>query len=397
MSVDCGNAKMRRSPTGAPSIGPIEVSVLPTQARSRALSLLPLAALAALAAPLAGCRLAYVVKSGAYQAELLAAREPLDAVRASGALPPEALRALDVVADVKRFGAENGYSATDNYETLAVGWDRTIWNLTACDPLAFEAETWWFPIVGRVPYLGYFREEDAAKKEAALAAKGLDVYRRTAGAYSTLGWFRDPILPGMLTWSEADLAETVLHELAHATVWVKGSVSFNESFASFVGEEGLTRYLAARHGPDSAELHAAVAEQADAARWSALQQTLYADLDRVYRDPSLDDARRAAEKAALFATLHARIEATPFHDPARYHRAADRPGWNNARLVGFRTYNDDRPAFEALLQAEGGDLLTFMRSVARLTKGEPDPFAAIRRASAESGTSSQKSDIVSFR
>ena len=88
--------------------------------------------------------------------------------------------------------------------------------------------------MGRVPYLGFFRRKDAEPWIRRLENQGYETYIRTAGAYSTLGWFEDPVLPGMLKWSDYRLADTVLHELAHATVWIKGSVKFNESFASFV-------------------------------------------------------------------------------------------------------------------------------------------------------------------
>jgi len=335
---------------------------------------------------LVGCAPAYVLRSAVGQAGLLASRTPVAEVRQDPALTPDQARALDLVADVKAWGAARGFSATDNYETVAWGWDRQIHVVLACDPLAFEARTTWFPIVGEVAYLGFFDPAPALRRARRWEAQGWEVNRRTAGAFSSLGFFRDPILPDMLGWSTLDLADTVLHELAHATVWVPGSVGFNESFASFVGETGAFQYLEDRHGADSELLRAARAEAADGARWRGVLQGLHADLDALFRDPARSDAEKAREKARLYASLPARVEAAGFAEPARYRAAAAR-GLNNAALYEFATYNDPRtPVFQALFEREGRDLLAFMRAVQDLTRGQRrDPFGALQAAVAGPG------------
>lgn len=327
-----------------------------------------------------GCKVGYVVKSGWFQAELLASRVPVEEVRQEPELTAEQAAALDLVADVKSFGAEIGLSATDNYETVAWGWQRKIWNVSACEPLAFEPRTWWFPVVGRVPYLGFFREEDARRQAGRLEDKGLDVYVRTAGAYSTLGWFKDPILMNMLGWSTFGLADTVLHELAHATVWIPGSVGFNESFASFVGEEAAFRYLDDRYGAESEVALGARRRFEDTAVWRVLQHELYADLAALYGDDTLEEAEKLSRKQAIFDSLHDRVDAAGFHDPPRFHRAVDNNTWNNARLIQFKTYNNKRPVFEALLARHEGDLLAFMHDVDRIVRDNRKvaPFEALR-------------------
>jgi predicted aminopeptidase len=232
-----------------------------------------------------------------------------------------------------------------------------------------------------VPYLGYFERSQADGAARPLAADGWDVYVRETGAYSTLGWFKDPILPSMLRWDEFDLADTILHELAHATLWVKGSVAFNESFASFVGEEGAFRYLESRHGRDSAAYRGARERQEDYDTWRELQRGLYRDLEAAYADASLRDEAKRERKAALFASLPSRVEAAAFHDPAPYLRSATQGIWNNARLAQFRAYNSDRPAFERLLAQSNGDLLAFIERVRAVTR-EGEPFAALQKAAA---------------
>jgi predicted aminopeptidase len=336
-------------------------------------------AIAALGAGLGGCSPGYVLRSGWYQAELLDSRVPLEKARRSGRLTPAQLAALDRVEAIKAFGRGLGLKATRNYDSIALGWERRIWNVSACEPLAFHSKTWWFPIVGRVPYLGYFERTQADRAAQRLAGKGWDVSVREAGAYSTLGWFRDPILPAMLAWDEFDLAETILHELAHATLWVKGSVAFNESFASFVGEEGAFRYLEALYGREAPEYLRAQQGQEDLTSWREVQRALFRDLERTYADGSLDAAAKRERKAALFASLPERVASAPLHDPGRFQGVARQRDWNNAYLAEFRTYNSSRPAFAALLEQNGGDLLAFVERV-RALAARGEPFAELARA-----------------
>jgi predicted aminopeptidase len=327
---------------------------------------------------LSSCSAGYVLRSAWYQGEMLGSRVPLEKARRSGRLTPRQIAALDRVEDVKTFGRELGLQATRNYESVALGWNRRIWNVSACAPLEFRSKTWWFPIVGRVPYLGYFDRKQADHAAQGLQHDGWDVYVRETGAYSTLGWFRDPILPAMLDWGEFDLADTILHELAHATLWVKGSVAFNESFASFVGEEGAFRYLATRHGRDSEEYRKAREDQEDLEAWRDLQKSLFEDLEHVYADASLAPAAKKERKAALFAALPERVSARSFHDPERFERAAKAGVWNNARLAQFKAYNSNRPAFARLLEQSGGDLLRFIERV-RALAARGEPFAELAK------------------
>jgi predicted aminopeptidase len=345
--------------------------------RTLLLSILSAAAVLAASAFLPGCMVGYLVRSAYYQGELLASRTPVAELRAGDALTPAQHSSLDTIADAKLFGAEIGLAATENYDTLAHGWNRRNWIVSACPPFSLDARTWWFPIIGDVPYIGHFREKDARKQATRLEQKGLETYVRTAGAYSTLGWFRDPIMMHMLEWGSYDLASTVLHELAHATIWVPGSVSFNESFASFVGEEAAFRYLDARRGPEAPVTIRARQRFDDRRGWRALLHSVADELGTLYdtAEPNTIAAREA--KAAIFDSLHTRVDAGDFHNPARLHQAIDDDTWNNARMALFLTYNDRRPSFEALLAHEGGDLLAFMHRVKALTEDSDKPFDAI--------------------
>ncbi len=327
-----------------------------------------------------GCGVGYVVRSAYFQAELLAKRTPVETVRSSGDLTQEQLAALDRIADVKQFGAEIGLQATENYDTIAIHWDRTIWNMSACPTLSFEPATWWFPIVGRVPYLGFFRRQDADKWVNRMEARGHEVYLRTAGAYSTLGWFRDPILPGMLKWDDERLADTVLHELAHATLWIKGSVKFNESFANFVGETAAFQYLADRFGTESDTYVDAVTFHKELSLWRAMLRELYQDLDAVYTDPDKSDEQKLMARKAIYDSLTERVKGAQFQHEDRFLAAVQKGPWNNARLVQYRTYNHKREWFQTILDQQDGDLLRFIDAIDRITRKARDPYEALENA-----------------
>jgi len=322
----------------------------------------------------------YVARSAWFQSELLLSREPVSKIRKSGELTEKQLSKLDLIDDVRVYGGEIGLKATNNYRQIAWEWDRTIWNLSASAPLEFHPKTWWFPIVGRVPYLGFFRKKDTRKWARRLDRRGWDVYLRTAGAYSTLGYFEDPILPGMLKWRDDQLANTVLHEMVHATVWIKGSVAFNESLASFVGDNASLEYLKNRHGPESQEFIAVIERREDQQTWRRLQRELYGHLRAIYANTSLTDEEKLAFKQRTFADWPKRVEAASFHKPERYLKAAQEGTWNNARLLQFRAYNSNQSDFQAVLDAVDGNYPLFLDKVNEIVRGSSKPFTALKEA-----------------
>jgi len=354
-----------------------------------------MAALISLLIP--GCRAGYVIRSAWYEAGFLASRESFERARARPDLSPQVRHGLDLVEDIKRYGQEIGMKPTRAYNKVSLDWDRKMFNLSACPPLRFDPVTWWFPIVGRVPYLGFFDPDDAERWHSRLEGQGYDVYQRKIGTFSSLGWFSDPLLPGMLDGSDFDVARLVLHELAHSTVWVPGSVSFNESFASYVGDKAALGYILARKGPLTDELQVALDDEADTDLWHQLLHDLYGRLDAVYQDPNLSEEEKLARKSALFAGLPDEVRAAPFHDRSWALKASQHGPWNNARLIQFRTYNQSRPSFDALLERHNGDLLAFMTDVQEVTSKGGSPWKAIREAAgvADSGDDGDQSPTSS--
>ena len=326
----------------------------------------------------AGCRTAYVTRAAWHQAGLMAKREPIDRVLDRGDLDEERAAKLALIPQIKSYGESLGLARSQNYSTISASWTRSITNFSACEPLSLEPVGWWFPVVGEVPYLGFFRTQDAERWESRYRERGYDVWVRDVAAYSTLGWFRDPILPPMLDWEEFRLAEVVLHELTHATLWVPGSVSFNETFANVVGEEAATRWMIDRYGEDGDEVSDMWAKRRDSAAWRQLLESVYQELDAVYKDADTSDIDKLQAKQSVFGTLEQRVLEGDFAHPDPYLNEARSGRWNNARVAQYRTYNHSREAFDELLNARNGDLATFIQDIRIITDKSKDPWISLQ-------------------
>jgi predicted aminopeptidase len=256
--------------------------------------------------------------------------------------------------------------------------------------------TWWFPVVGRVPYKGYF-DYDAARREGdRLKRDGLDVYLRPASAFSTLGVFADPILSTTMGDDSLELANTVIHETTHNTIYLGGQAVFNESFANFVGARGAAWFFHSR--ADSV-----AADETDA-RWSDTKllghfwAALYATVDSAYKAHPTDKAARIAVRDSISA--RARIELVETLGPQLRTigpRALERTRLDNAALLARRVYMTDLDVFDAVYEREGWDLRRTIRRVSALARSKPkDPYGAVkswlalpRKAAAEQGAEIQ--------
>jgi len=201
------------------------------------------------------------------------------------AVPDPTKEKLRRIADIKSFGETRmNLAASSNYTTYYDTQGKPITYLvSACRPDRFEPYLWWFPIVGSVPYKGFFDREDALSEARALEEQGYDVSVGETAAYSTLGWFKDPVLSTMLDYPEEHLASLILHELTHGTLYLAGGTEFNEGLANFVGWEGALQYARERHGTDSAAYDRAVRAFAREERRDDEARRLYERLDAFYR------------------------------------------------------------------------------------------------------------------
>jgi predicted aminopeptidase len=303
----------------------------------------------------------YLAQAARGELAILHGARPLEEVVADQATPERVRGLLQRVPAIKAYARAQGLRATRSYAGYTdLGRPAAAWLVQACAPLAFEPTRWSFPLVGSVPYLGFFDEGAARRLAASLAReRGLDVDVRPTRAWSTLGWFRDPVLSSMLLEGDAalgELANTILHESVHATVFVKDQSAFDESLASFVADRLTGPWLAGTLGPAAPETRAwALAEERGRARVARLHAA-FLELDALYRSSAPDPEKRS-RKAQVLAGLQAELRlARPL---------------NNAVLAGYRTYDTGGEAFARLLSACQG---SWPRMLAALGALRPDDF-----------------------
>ena len=254
-----------------------------------------------------------------------------------------------------------------SYRTVVPTPDEgVVWSVVATPRYSLEPRAWCFPIAGCTSYRGYFDRAAADAYAGGLGAEGLDVTVDPVPAYSTLGWFDDPLPGGLLRWPDHDVAAIVFHELAHQRFYLKGDSAFNEAFATAVAEEGVARWLVRRGDPSAVE--AWHSTQQRRLEFIGLLLEIRAGLAALYAS-GRPEAEMQAGKVHLFDELRRRyadLEASWDGAPGFGHWMA-RP-LNNARLAAVATYREQLPAFRTLLQCVGGDLPAFYEAVERLAE-----------------------------
>lgn len=338
---------------------------------TRALRVLAVAAIAAL---LAGCEtLAYYTQAVGGQLSLTTSARSLDTVLEDPATNETLRTKLRLAHEIREFATrELGLPDDGSYRKYAdLGRPFVVWNLFVAPEFSTKAVESCFPVTGCVSYRGYFNEADANKYAAKKRAEGFDVQVSGIPAYSTLGWFDDPLLSTFIRYPEAELARLIFHELAHHVVYVKGDTVFNESFAVAVERAGVRRWLDAnKHGGD---LKAFVAAREKQREFVELIEAAKARMDRIYEEKLPPEQMRAAKREG-FAELHKEYAALKarWGGFAGYDRIMGKdPG--NALLASITAYSKYVPGFERMLAAEGGDLARFysaVKGLSRLAKEE---------------------------
>jgi predicted aminopeptidase len=335
--------------------------------------------LAAVGSALSGCYLLHVADG---QLEILQNRTPIDEVLADPSIDAEKRTKLELVLDVRRFAAEElGLDVDGSYRTFHdPGREYIAWNVSACAPDALAPHVFWFPIVGALPYKGYFAPERAAAEAAELRSQGLDVLLLPVPAYSTLGWFDDPFFASMLRYDEATIAEIVIHELTHATIYVDDP-EFNETLATFVGQQGAVDYFRARYGPGDPHLQAMRDEVHDDELFSSALRRLREDLRQIYQASGREETKLQLKQAA-FARFRQRFEdevRPGLRDQSSYTYVEDPEiELNNAFVLAFERYHGDLPLFYELHLRHGEDLRRTLATLRELSE-ERDPRTALAR------------------
>jgi len=314
----------------------------------------------------------YLARGAWAEGRILARRRPIAQIAADSTLAPATRAKLQLVLEARAFAADSlGLPAKDAFTQFTqLEHDTLVLVLSGAHRDALRAVTWWFPVVGRVPYKGFFDFALAQRAEKELAAEGYDTYLRPSPAFSTLGFFNDPLLSTTLGEDSLEIVNTVVHELTHNRFYASGEAVFNESFANFVGARGAERFFRSRG--DTARARRVAQRWGDDLLLGAVWDRTYRSLDSAF-NAHAGEAGTAARLAAR-DTIYARARRWLVDSvgprlttiDARY---AQRVRLDNAALMARRIYATGLDDFERVYTREGGDVRRALERVIALAKG----------------------------
>jgi predicted aminopeptidase len=325
---------------------------------------------------LSGC---YIARGAYEEGRILWNRKPIDDALARGDLSADVRAKLETVLAVRKFAADKlGENVGGAYESFANVDQGAIVHVVMAAPRdSLTPYTWWFPIVGRVPYRGYFDESDALAEAAALEADGLDTMVRPAIAFSSLGFFSDPLLTNLLKLDRVELAGVLIHELFHRTYYLASDAMFDESAANYVGSAGAVAFFAATDGesaPSTIAARGILESDLKFAHFLLKEQARLLDIYTANLPKDELDKRREAAFAAIkadYAALAPSLSGLERFD-------LDKQPLNNAVLVNYLIYFHQLDDFAALDRMNHGDLRATIAQIISIAKAHPDdPFYAI--------------------
>jgi predicted aminopeptidase len=342
--------------------------------------LVPLLASALFA--LSGCQIGYLMKSAYSQAELLRRRVPIEEALKDPRLTAEQKRKLRLAEDAHHFAETDlGLAHTMNYTSyVQLDAPYVTWVVSASAKDELKHYLWKYPLVGEMPYKGFFDPEGARAQADELKADGLDTYIRGVSAYSTLGWFRDPVLSSMLVYKDYDLVSTIIHETTHATVFIKSEADFNERLAEFIGQKGAEAFYLKREGPDGATLKKMRDDLEDEQLFGDFISRELKSIEAWYSErkgtPIPEEVRLARLKE--IQTRFAAELKPKLRDPNGFSRF-EKADLNNARLLTYKLYFQDLSQFQKVFDKLGHDFKKMLEFCRGLEKSK-DPVADLAKA-----------------
>lgn len=329
----------------------------------------------------ATCSPTYVIRGAIAEAKILHRRRPISEVLADPATDAATRAKLQIVVQARSFARDQlGLNAKESYTTYSwVDHDTLLMVVSGARKDKFVPYLWWFPIVGSVPYKGYFNFAKAYDEAQKLEAKGYDSNVRPSGAFSTLGWFNDPLLNTILKYGDVGLAETVVHEITHNSIYLPGQAAFNESFANFVGDRGAAVFFCTREGQQDQRCKTALAAWQDNIVFGTALTDLVRRLEAIYNRPNLTFAEKVAQRDTVFHNWAANYKSNVVPQlRTGFRRYADEP-LNNARLIGTRLYYQHLDLFQQVFERYNGDLRASVAAIIAAAKRKPDsPFVAVQ-------------------
>lgn len=309
---------------------------------------------------LSGCQIGYYFSSAYNQMSLLSSRVPTEKALQDPALTEDQKRKILLAGKVREFAEKELHLKTTKNYTTFVKLDRpyVTYVVSAAPKWELKHHLWSYPFVGKMPYKGYFNEAGAKTEEQDLKKQDLDTYMRGVSAYSTLGWFNDPLLSSMLSYTDHDLVNTLIHETVHTTLFIKNSADFNERLAVFLGNKGMELFYQKEEGPDSRTVHQTQIENEDDRLFSQFISKEISDLESWYKNQS-DKNEDLRQKRIKEIQERFQIELAPRMKSDSY-KKFPQLSLNNARLLVYKTYMQDLGDFEKLYEQVGRDFSKFI-------------------------------------
>ncbi len=336
-----------------------------------------------------GCSIGYLLNSGYHQQKIFHAKKPIEEILKDPHADPHIKKQLILIQEARVF-AENELKLkkTKNYQAY-VDLQRpyVTWIVRASEAYELKSYRWWFPIVGHVPYKGFFQEEAAHEEAKKFDPKKYDTHVRGVTAYSTLGWFSDPILSSMMNYPEPDLVELIIHESVHATIFIKGQADFNERLASFIGQEGTKLFYTKKEGKDSPTVRSVDLARQDTLIFSKFITSELAALREWYKNLS-ENEKNDENKAQRLKSIQDNFK-------KNITKKLNTPNYlgfssmklNNAILLGYETYIQDLSDFEKLFNLDERNFSRFLNRCHQL-ENHKNPQDQIKKWLAESSYNS---------
>lgn len=334
---------------------------------------------------LSSCSPFYVVQAGWEEARILWRREPIESLIQDGKTDPKLKEKLQLVLDARAFAKELGLKPEESFtQYSSIDRDVLVWVLSASSKVALRPVTWWFPIVGSIPYKGFFDKDDADKEVKTLDGRDLDTFLRPSAAFSTLGWFNDPLLSTTVRFDDLSLVNTVIHEILHNTLWIKNHAPFNETLANFVGTTGAAEFYTKRYGAESQQAKDATTRWKNEIEFSRFLDGVVNDLNAVYLKeaepiPSPSDPRYQeiiAKRNGIFEGAIRSWREKRGIPPEKEIK------FNNAVIIANKIYLDRPWLFEELYELSDNSLEKFIVEIKAFAeetkKDKEDPYVSIQ-------------------
>ncbi len=311
---------------------------------------------------LTACQIPYLLTNSYHQLEILSQRVSIEKTLKEKKLPRELRYKLLLSQKAKKFAEHDlNLQSSQNYSTyVKLNRPYVTYVVNAAPKFQLKNHLWQFPIVGQVPYKGFFNESDAKDLSSELRSQGLDTHVRGVSAYSTLGWFDDPLLSSMMRYSRHDLVNTIIHETVHATLYIKNNARFNERLATYIGNLGTQLFYLKTEGPKSPTLRTLQREQHDQKLFSLFISAEIKNLNRWYKSTQ-KKTLALKEKKLHQLQMKFKRNTLPKMKTSRFVWFSQNP-LNNAKLMLLNAYIGEFSYFEKLYQKHGKNFQLFLKA-----------------------------------